>query len=190
MPEPAIKAVAFNSIAAELRRMCDEERFARVVAALPPETAALIEHSPLPVSWVPQPHVAALVRAAYEVAFRRDERRLQSLAARAIVSDLSVVYRFFVRLASPEWVIERVASMWKAYYRDNGAVTVERQGERCVHVCYRGLPRPSPLFWSFQCGTIRGIARATGVTDVTTRVLEISEATGDCTIEATWRPPA
>jgi hypothetical protein len=57
-------------------------------------------------------HSASLVGAAYGTAFHHGDISLQELASQAIVSDLNLFYRIFIRLSSPDSVIQRVASRW------------------------------------------------------------------------------
>ena len=187
MADPESKAVGFNSLVAVLREQVPASTMAALVQALPPETAHLVEHPPLPVRWLAQTHTFALMRAACDRVFGGDEEKTSELAQRAVVRDLNSLYRLFIRLSSPEFVIGRAAAMWQTYWRNNGAVRVEREGPTSVLVQYEGMVGATSLFWAIQCGTLRGVMQATGVQGIEVRVVGDRDDPHRCTVRARWR---
>jgi hypothetical protein len=163
--EPPRKALAFNSVAREIRALADEAKWASLVARLPPATRALLAH---------------------EVVFDSDEKRTAEVGRRAVVSDLNFVHKMFIRFASPEFVLGRAARLWSSYWRDNGTVSVVRERPGRAQVRYEGLRHATPLFWTVQGGTLRGLAEATGFADVKVTILDGKRSPSNCLVQVEW----
>jgi hypothetical protein len=187
MSEPESKAVLFNTVVEVLRETTSPAAFQALLAALPPETAQLVERPPLPVAWLPHTHSFALVRSACAVLYGGDEERTSDLARRAVLRDLNSLYRLFIKLSSPQYVIDRATRMWETYWRNNGTVRVEREGPGSTLVHYEGMAHATSLFWSMQCGSLRGVMEATGVQGIEVRIIEGRNDPNRCTVRARWR---
>src|SRR5947208_690103 len=124
MAEAESKAAGFNSMVSMLRQLCATDRFAKLVEALPPETAELLRRPPLPVTWIPNRHTRAVLNAACKLAFDGNVRSIVDLSRRARMSDLGTLYKFFVRLSSVEFALSRAAKMYGTYTRNNGVLAV------------------------------------------------------------------
>lgn len=167
------KAAAFNSIVRQLRALVPPSTVEAVRAALPPETAALVDRPPLPHLWIPAAHPIALVRTAHDRAFGGDPKRTRMISRRAVVEDMSTIYRVFIRFASPEHVIERAARVWETYWRNNGSVGVDRLSAAQVVVHFTGVRVSPPLTWEMMSASIEAVAELAGAKSVTTRVEEM-----------------
>jgi hypothetical protein len=187
--EPQSKANNFNSCVATLRRLVGEERFVKVVAALEPETQAIVHHPPLATAWVATRHFAAVIETAGCDAFDGDEARVVDWARQSVGRDLRTVYKLFIRFLSPSYVIERAARVWSTYTRDNGTMRAAVVGERTCEVYYEGLAATvvSPLYWAWQRGTILAAADASGVKDARAETVSGGQRERDCVLRITWR---
>jgi hypothetical protein len=184
--EPHNRGLAFNSCLRQIRALASADDVARVVAALPDDTRALVAQPPLPIEWLPYRHTFALVRTTHDLVFGGDERRTTEIARRAIVEDMKLVHKIFIRFATPQWVLTRVARLWSSYWRDNGTLRVEPIAERRVRVLYEGTQHSTPLFWAMQGATIEGLATATGLGPVTVKLVEGKDSSSRCVFEVGW----
>jgi hypothetical protein len=186
---PHSKANNFNSCVATLRQMVGEEPFARVVAALPSETQALVHKPPLPTTWIATQHLACVIETAGRELFSSDEERVVDWARQAVGRDLRTVYKVFIRFLSPTFVIERAARVWSTYTQDNGTMRASVVGERLCEVYYDGLASEvvSPLYWAWQRGTIAAAADASGVKDVRVATARGGGRERDCVLRVSWR---
>jgi hypothetical protein len=185
--EPELRAVGFNAWVRELRQIAAPDRFADLVTALPAPTAALVDRPPAPDEWLSYSHPFALVHLAHERLFHGDERITSNVSRRIVGQDLRGLYRVFVRLTSPEFVIDRAARLWPTYWRNNGTVRVEPVNGEHVRVRFEGLSHATPLFWTLQCGLVRGVTEATRIASVSVRILDGRDSPSDCTFDVTWR---
>ncbi len=155
------KAHGFNTTVAALRKMVDAAQFQATVAALPADTAHLTQYPPASMAWLPLRHFAALVDAAHAVGFVADLARVSELGRQAIGADLGSVYRVFIKIASPDFVIQRAAKLWSVYNRNNGALTTARKTANSVDLVYTGLHHMSAALWAYQRGAILAVVDAT-----------------------------
>jgi hypothetical protein len=183
---PELKAAGFNSAVNALRVLSTPADFDKMVDALPPETAELVRHPPLAVAWLPNEHFSALIETACRVVFGGDETRIEEVARRAMSLDLKTIYKIFVRLASPQFVVERATKLWQTYTRNNGFATATPTGNAGCEVAYEDIDRPSPVLWAYQRGAIRGVIEATGVKTVRVQVLRGGHTQPHCRFAVTW----
>lgn len=183
MAVPSSKAAGFITVVNVLREECDPADFARYAAALPAATAALVEVAPMAIAWLPIDHFYALVDTAQAVLFGGKDERVVAVGHRSIGRDVGTLYRAFVRLASPEYVMSRTAQLWGAYNRDHGTVTVVMRSPTAADVTYAGIPPRAPAaFWAFQRGALRAVLEATGVRNVSTELIPPAAAGAPTTI--------
>ncbi len=168
MGEAESKGSGFSSAVTILRRMLPVEAFEQVLGALPPDTAELVRHPPLPVAWIPMHHFPDLLRAVRAHGFGVDEKGFEEWGRQAILIDMRGIYKMFIRFLSPQFVIERGAKLWQTYTRDQGVVHAAGDGSSAAIVNYDGLPTAlvSPEFWAYQRGVLLGIMEATGMKQI------------------------
>jgi hypothetical protein len=186
--EPQAKATNFNSMAATLRRLLDETTWGHLVEQLTPETARLIDQPRLTMSWVPTRHFVELLETAGRVAFAEDEARIEEMARQSVGGDMRTVYRVFIRILSPHYVMERAARLWSTYTHNNGTMRAVAVGERAAEVHYEGLAATavSPTYWAFQRGAVRAVAEATGIKDIRVATVSGGGHARDCTLRVSW----
>lgn len=189
MGEPEAKASAFNSAVMALRGMTPADAFERMVATLPSETQRLVRHPPLPLEWIAVRHFRALTTAALEQLFAGDEKRLSEWAGKAVRHDLKTIHRVFIRLLSPQHVIERAARLWQTYQRNFGSVSAEPDGEHAAIVHYDEVPESeiSSAFWSYQGGCLRGVMEATGMKQIAVDIIAGGGSAAHAKFRVSWR---
>ncbi len=183
-----LKGTGFASATAALREVAGETAFTRMVATLPPATQALVHKPPLPMTWVEAVRFAELLQAAARELLANDERRAQAAARVAMGNDLRGVYKIFIRLLSPTYVISRGAKMWDTYARNNGTMRSEAVGERAAEVHYDGIaPELSfPMYWAWQRGVLQAVGEATGIKNVRIETVSGGGHLGQCVLRASW----
>lgn len=163
---PMSKATTFTGCAKEIERAVTPARFAELVAALPARTAALVAHPPLPVVWVPSEDVALLIDHAARVLFAGDSAPFFLFGRRNVSASLSTLYRVFLKLASPHYVLERTAQIYAQYARNNGTLTIARQDRTSAEIAWRGTGFGSPAIWAYRRGGIAGALEVAGARNV------------------------
>ena len=95
---------------------------------------------------------------------------------RSFIRDVKFVYRFFIRLASPEYVAKRASQIYSIYYKDNGSLQLVSAQSSRVELRYEGVNNGCDVFWAQSRGSITGALEATGMKNV---VVEIIDGGGD-----------
>jgi uncharacterized protein (TIGR02265 family) len=184
---PLAKAAGFNSVVAVLRDgLLGEKAFATVVAHLPHATVEVIRTPPLPVQWIPCERYGDLVAAALVHGFGGDEEQLVEMGRRAFLHDLKTLYRVFIKLLSPAYVIGRASSLWLTYNRNNGLLTARQVGDRRCEVTYENIVAVYPGFWSYQRGCLLAAVQATGYSKATVVVSRPGTRTGNALFTIDW----
>jgi hypothetical protein len=189
VPEPESKGSGFGSAVAALRKMVPADAFERMVATLPPETADLVRHPPLPVAWISTHHFRALITATAQQLFGGDEKKLEEWGRQALLSDLRGIYKMFIRFLSPQFVIERGAKLWDTYSRNMGTARATAAGDAVAEVVYSGLPVDivSPAYWAYQRGAMKGVMEATGYKTVGIETVEGGGNMGHAKFRVSWK---
>ncbi len=183
---PEAKAAGFISTLKAVQALLSPPTFARVVRALPPATAALVEHPPLPLEWIPVERYGDLIAVALREGFGGDEERIVDVGRRAIGGDLKTIYRMFIKLLSAQYVIERATKLWLTYNRNNGIASVRETGKQTCEITYDDVRGIYPGHWSYQRGVIHSIVDATGYKRVAVRVLRGGRMEHSAVMQVTW----
>ena len=187
MAEPEFKVAGLLSMVRTLREMIGEPAWQALLEGLPADTRELIRQPPLAMSWAANHHFDRVVEAACAGPFGGDLTRVTELAKRAMLGDLSTVYRVFIRLASPDFVLKRAAKIYETYTRNNGQFRVTASGEGFAELTIEDLAAPSPAAWAYNEGAIRAVIAATGLKEANVTVAEGGGSDRRCVFRATWR---
>jgi hypothetical protein len=184
---PLAKAAGFNSVVAVLRDgLLGAKAFAVVVDQLPAATAAAVKAPPLPVQWIPCERYADLVSITLVHGFGGDEERLVEMGRLAFLHDLKTLYRLFIKLFSPGFVINRGSSLWLTYNKNNGNLVAQQVGDRRCEVRYENIVAVYPGFWSYQRGCLLAAVQATGYPRVTVTVTRAGDKKGNAVFTIDW----
>jgi hypothetical protein len=169
--ESQAKALIFSNNVGTLREMfaSNQDRWRQFVAALSADTQLLLSHPPIASSWLPLSQHVEVITTAHDVLFERDIKGAFELGRQSTLRSMRSVYRFFIRVASPNHVIGRSTQMWDTFFRGNGAVQTNLLAPQLLQVQFRGITLPSEPFWEVQRGGFVALAELTRVQDVRTR---------------------
>jgi hypothetical protein len=181
------KGAGFNSLVAVLRDdFLSAEQLAELLRKLPAETAEAIQTPPLPMAWIPCTRYGDLLSGVLEHSFRGDEERVVELGRRAFLYDLKTLYRVFIKLMSPGFVIDRASRIWQTYNRDNGLLTARKLGDTGCEITYDRIRAVYPGFWAHQRGCLLAAVQATGYPKATAVFSRPDDGQGNAAITVSW----
>jgi hypothetical protein len=186
MAEAESKAQGFLSVLNVLKQSLTAQEHERVMRALPPATRELCERPPLPVAWMPTQHFAELIAVLLRTVYGGDQEKLVDLGSKALLADLKGIYKLFIKVLSPQYVIERGAKLYLTYTRNNGTLEAVPQGEKACEVRFRGVTQLFPGVWAYQRGAVRGALLATGLKQIEIKHLRGADTEGNCDILCRW----
>lgn len=185
-PPPQTKGTSVAAVIRFVEREWGAEGLSRLASAVKPrEAAQLLTGRVLAGSWYPFADFAALLEAAETVFGGKGDvaRREGQYCAEW---DLRGVYRVFIKLASPGFLVERAGKVWRQYY-DSGDLVVLEPGPSSVVFELRDFASPHRAHCETVLGWSQRAAELTGVGDVTASHPEC-RARGDakCVFRIAW----
>jgi hypothetical protein len=182
--EPLQKAAGFNSFIKTARQLVTPAEFDRMVAKLPPDSAAIVVNSPFTTNWIPVSLTNPVLLAVGELL--GSDERIFEVGRRQFMTDISSVYKLFIRVASPAYVAERAGKIYDTYNRNSGMMRVVESGERSLDVVVENYPMPSRTLWHYIRGGIAGTLELTGVRALAVRISEGGEEQPRCLYHVSW----
>jgi hypothetical protein len=176
----------FLSTAQALRDKIGEERFIPFLEALPPPTAEMIRRRPRGVKWVPASHFLAVIRIARQDLFAGDLDAVVDVGRRTLVADLGGIYKAFIRLMSPQFIIDRAAQLFESYNRNYGQLRAKATGRGSAEITFTNIPDTCDAYWSYQRGAILACVQMTGVKGGGLTIVEGGGETGQCRMRVEW----
>jgi hypothetical protein len=187
MAEAESKAAGLISWLKVARQNSGADEWARFLAALPPESRALVERPPLPVTWLPAATTTAIIDKASEMLFGGDVDKQIEVARQQLRNDLSTIYRVFIKVASPKYVASRAAAIYGTYFRNNGTMRVIAETDNSVDIVVEGVRLPSPSQYANFRGSILGALELTRVKNPRVVIVSGGGATEtSCLYRASW----
>jgi hypothetical protein len=174
MATTEVKWIGVGAFVDAARLRLGESAWGELVAKLPPSTRDLLATPPAPIAWIDAQHLFAIQDGIVEHANGRHDV-LREISRVQVDQHLRGIYRVFVRLASPEFIAERAATLYKTYWRDNGTLRVERSGSKSFDVIYEGLPQVRLSWVTAQLGAIQAALEVSGLSGVRVNVVQTFE---------------
>ncbi len=181
-----VKGTAVLSSLRYVRERFGEEALAGVLSALPAQDCATLRGLLLASSWYP---MSTLLRFMQEVERQlgpRDPKVLQNMGRASCDEGLRGIYKIFLKVGSPGYIIDRAARVLSNYY-DTGELVVVERDERHVAVELRGLEGSERQFCERIYGWMQRTLELTGVRNLRSahsRCLHRGDPV--CRFEGTW----
>lgn len=111
----------------------------KVVAALSPSDRALFQQKIIPIMWLNYDAFLRYLFTADKVLGKGDHSLVTASAQYTARNHFSGMYRFFISLASPHFVIKRASQVWRQYF-DVGQMEVLDVQDKSSTVKLTGFP--------------------------------------------------
>ena len=183
----ALKAAGFNSCVAALRRMVDGAAFERFVSSLPEDQQQPILWPHIASAWIPAEIADAVMAAIHAGPLGGSDEKMFELGRQQIKDDMSTIYRFFLRIASPAYVLERATKIWDTYSREAGTLRVVKQRAKEVDIRVDNIFPRRPAFWPYLRGNIYGVLELTNVGELDVKVIDGGGAARFALMRASWK---
>jgi hypothetical protein len=161
----AVKGTAWLTFQEFLESKFGKDAHARVLAGLGREDAKSLSQKILPIAWVEYGAYTRYLLKADQVLGRGDHALIREGAVYHAQKDMKGLYRMFLRIATPGFVLARSAQLW-GLMMDSGVLTVDTQTPASVELKltdFKDMPRHHELD---QLPFMEEIARMTGVVNV------------------------
>ncbi|HXY40148.1 MAG TPA: hypothetical protein VEQ10_10770 [Vicinamibacteria bacterium] len=157
-----VKGTAVLSSLRHVRERFGEPALAGVLSALPSGDAALLSGLVLASSWYPMGCLLRFMQEAEKQLAAQEPKLLQNMGRASCDDGLKGIYKIFLKVGSPGFIIDRAARVLANYY-DTGELVVVDRGERHVAVELRGLEEAGRPFCERIYGWMQRTLELTGV---------------------------
>lgn len=138
--------------------------------ALPPKTRDIMSGSILPSMWYPmQEAVVEPTRVLCDLIYRGEPTGALDLGRFSAKHGLRGVYRLFIRVASPEFIVAKASQILPTYYRPSRMAVAER-GKNSAVVQITEFPEPNTLVEYRIMGWMKQALQMCGVKSEQTRI--------------------
>jgi hypothetical protein len=124
------KGTAVLSIIKWVTERFGDEGLKRWQAELSPEARALTAGTILASSWYSGPATMEMRKAIIELFFQGDVAGVRELGRFSAHQALSGIYKLFVKLGSPGWVVERAGPMFSIHFRPGEMSVVNKENQK------------------------------------------------------------
>jgi len=170
MAEPQVKGVVFRAFMRFLREGHGETTTERVLSLLPTDFAEKLRSDTLftgnwyPLAWYRQLHAAAQQATGQGVELARQK------GLTGVTQDLSGIYKIFLRIVSPEFVMGRAAQLFNLYY-DTGTMEIVESRRGAARARWRGCAGFDRNVWADVLGGCEAGLAAAGATRLSLRLV-------------------
>jgi hypothetical protein len=148
MSEGHSKGGGIINVIGVVRDRMGAEAFAALVATLPAATQALINRRILAVEWIAIADMLPLTEKFFTDWCGGDEAKLIDQSRESCRRDFNTLYRFFLRVLSPAYVLQRTAQIFHTYTDMGDLAIVSRRQESGKEILHLRMENyyPSPLY--------------------------------------------
>ena len=137
----------------------------KIVSHLDPETQRIFQHPISPSSWYSCDAFSHFLEADIHEMAGGNEQELVKRAEAVIEKQRSGIYKMFVRLGSPEFVIRRIATVHSTYF-DGVQIIPEMKGPNSATIQYVGFCRNHRIMGFVILGFFRKALEISGAKKV------------------------
>jgi len=135
-----IKGTAVLDTLEAIKARAGKVELDKIVSHLDPETREILQRPISPSSWYSCDAFSRFLEADIRETAGGNEQELVKRAEAVIEKQLSGIYKMFVRLGSPEFVIRRIAAVHSTYF-DGVQIIPEMKGPNSARIQYVGFSR-------------------------------------------------
>lgn len=111
-----IKGMAISGTVKRIKEVYGEEVFQKVLNELNEEDRKVMGGNLLPSLWYSLDTFANFLKAEVNVIYNGDKTKLRKGSEEVVSNQLKGIYRFFVKLGSPGFVVSRIGSVHNSYF--------------------------------------------------------------------------
>lgn len=158
----------------------------KIISHLDLETREIFQQPVSPSSWYSCDTFSRFLEADIRETAGGDEQELVKRAEAVIEKQLSGIYKVFVRLGSPEFVIRRIAAVHSTYF-DGVQIIPEMKGSNTSTIQYVGFSRNHRIMGFVILGFFRKALEISGAQKVDVHfTVPIEAGEQFCELALTW----
>jgi hypothetical protein len=163
-----IKGSAIQETINQVKHRSGEDALERILGLLDEDARKVFSNQISTSSWYPLDFFARFLEVEIKVLAAGNEEMVTRGSEAVIERQLRGIYKAFVKLGSPEFVIKRIAAVHATYF-DGVPIEVEMPAPRSASVRYRGFQKQHRIMGFAIIGFFKKALEISGAKNVTTR---------------------
>jgi len=181
-----IKGSSVQETISQIKRRTGDDSFNKILGLLDPEARKLFEGEIFASSWYSLDCFVRFLEVEIKVLANGNEEMITRGSEAVAERQLRGIYKAFVKLGSPEFVIKRVAAVHATYFQ-GVPIEVEVPAHGIAKVTYKGFEKQHRLMGLAIIGFFRKALEISGAKDVSVRfAVPIEEGKGFAELAITW----
>jgi len=181
-----IKGTAVLDAIKAIKERAGTGAFERIVGHLDEETQRVFRGEISPSSWYPFDAFARFLEADIRETAGGNEEELIKRSEAVIERQLRGIYRVFIRLGSPEFVIRRIAAVHSTYF-EGVDIIAEMKGPNSAAIQYVGFTRKHRIIGFAIIGFFRKALEISGAKQIDVRFrVPIEAGEPYCELSLNW----
>jgi len=181
-----IKGTSVQETLSQIKRRAGDDALKKIFALLDTDARKTFESEIFASSWYPLDHFARFLEVEIKVLANGNEEMITRGSEAITERQLRGIYKAFVKLGSPEFVIKRVAAVHATYFQ-GVAIEVELPAHGIAKVIYTGFETQHRIMGFGIIGFFRKALEISGAKDVSVRfAVPIDEGKGVAELAITW----
>jgi hypothetical protein len=181
-----IKGSAIHDAIESLKKRSGEQVFTSVISSLDNESKATFQKIILSSGWYSLDHFSKFLESDIRIIAHGDESELITKAEIIVENQLKGIYKIFVKLGSPEFVLNKLSAIHKSYFR-GVSIEIKMTGPNEAKIKYIGFEKQHRLIGFVIIGFYKKALEISGAKQVNTKyTVLIEEEKGYCELVITW----
>lgn len=181
-----IKGTAVLDTLEAIKARAGKAELEKIISHLDQETQEIFRRPISPSSWYSCNAFSRFLEADIQETAGGNEQELVKRSEAVIEKQLSGIYKMFVRLGSPEFVIRRIAAVHSTYF-DGVQIIPEMKGPNAATIQYVGFSRNHRIIGFVILGFFRKALEISGAKKVDVHfTLPIEAGEKSCELSLTW----
>lgn len=181
-----IKGSAIQETINQILRRSGEDALKKILGQLDDEARAVLQGEIFPSSWYPLDVFTRFLELEIKVLAAGNEEMVTRGSEAVIERQLRGIYKAFVKLGSPEFVIKRIAAVHATYF-EGVPIEVSMPAHRSAIVRYRGFQKHHRIMGFAILGFFRKALEISGAKNVALKFTVPIEQGGEfAELSITW----
>lgn len=182
-----IKGSAIKETIAQIKRRSGEAALQKILGLLDEETRKIFESEIFSSSWYSLDLFTRFLEVEIKVLANGNEEMVTRGSEAVIERQLRGIYKAFVKLGSPEFVIKRIAAVHATYFQ-GVPIDVKLEGDNRALVKYTGFEKQHRIMGFAIVGFFKKAMEISGAKDVALHFsTPIEEGKGYSELSIAWR---
>ncbi len=181
-----VKGSVINDSLENLKKRSGEQVFNSIISSLDNESRAIFQKMILSLGWYSLDHFSKFLESDIKITANGNESELIARTEIIIEKQLRGIYKIFVKLGSPEFVLNKMSAIHQSYFR-GVSIEVKMTGPNGAIIKYTGFEKQHRIIGFSIIGFYKKALEISGAKQVDAKyTVLIEEGKGYCELVITW----